>query len=127
MPEANYPIYLPMNPNYNITKQDNVQVLEVRNLLNEFANKEILRAVESKIDEGFSNFVVDLRQIPFMNSVGLNFLIMLKARSNDKGGQIAVANVSAKVMELLEMTKLLPVFQVNNTVEEAVASLLNHN
>lgn len=116
-----------MNPNYNITKQDNVQVLEVRNLLNEFANKEILRAVQSKMDEGFSNFVVDLRQIHFMNSVGLNFLIMLKARSNDKGGQIAVANASAKVMELLEMTKLLPVFQVNNTVEEAVASLLNHN
>ncbi|MCB0615344.1 MAG: STAS domain-containing protein [Phaeodactylibacter sp.] len=116
-----------MNPNYNITKQESVQVLEVKNLLNEFANKEILQAVQSKIDEGFSNFVVDLKQIPFMNSVGLNFLIMLKARSNDKGGQVAVVNASVKVMELLEMTKLRPIFQVNNSIEEAVASLVNHN
>jgi len=116
-----------MNPNYNITKQNEVQVLEVRNLLNEFANKEILQAVQSKIDEGFSNFVVDLKQIPFMNSVGLNFLIMLRARSNDKGGHVAVANVSTKVMELLEMTKLRPVFQVSNSVDEAVASLLSQN
>lgn len=116
-----------MDPNYNITKQNNVQVLEVRNLLNEFANKEILRAVQNKMDEGFSNFVVDLKQIAFMNSVGLNFLIMLKARSNDKGGHIAVANVSTKVMDLLEMTKLRPIFQVNNSVEEAVATFLNHN
>lgn len=116
-----------MNPNYNIKKQDNVQVLEVRNLLNEFANKEILQAVQSKIDEGFFNFVVDLKQIAFMNSVGLNFLIMLKTRSNDKGGQVAVVNVSAKVMELLEMTKLRPIFQVSNSVDEAVASLVSQN
>ncbi|MCB0586437.1 MAG: STAS domain-containing protein [Phaeodactylibacter sp.] len=116
-----------MNPNYNITKQDSIQVLEVKNLLNEMANKEILQAVQSKIDEGFSNFVVDLGQIPYMNSVGLNFLIMLKARSNDKGGNVAMANVSTKVLELLEMTKLRPIFQVNNSVEEAVAALLSHN
>ena len=116
-----------MNPNYNITKQDSIQVLEVKNLLNEMTNKEILQAVQSKIDEGFSNFVVDLGQIPYMNSVGLNFLIMLKARSNDKGGNVAMANVSTKVLELLEMTKLRPIFQVNNSVEEAVAALLSHN
>jgi len=116
-----------MNPNYNITKAENVQILEVRNLLNEYVNKEILQAVQSKIDEGFSNFVVDLKQIQFMNSVGLNFLITLKARSNDNGGRVAVANASGKVVQLLEMTKLRPIFQVNNSVEEAVAFLLTQN
>ncbi len=116
-----------MNPNYSITRTANVQVLEVRNLLNEHANKEILQAVQSIIDEGCSDFVVDLKQIQFMNSVGLNFLITLRARSNDKGGQVAVANASKKVVQLLEMTKLRPIFQVNNSVEEAVASLLNRN
>lgn len=85
-----------MNPNYSITRTANVQVLEVRNLLNEHANKEILQAVQSIIDEGCSDFVVDLKQIQFMNSVGLNFLITLRARSNDKGGQVAVANASKK-------------------------------
>ena len=123
----NTQLNFPMNPNYSITKAENVQILEVRNLLNEYDNKEILQAVQTKIDEGFSNFVVDLKQIQFMNSVGLNFLITLKARSNDSGGRVAVANASGKVVQLLEMTKLRPIFQVNNSVEEAVAFLLTQN
>lgn len=98
-------------------------MLEVYNLLNEYANREILLAVQSKIDEGFSTFVVDLKDIQVMNSVGLNFLIVLRARSEDKGGRIAVVNASHKVMQLLEMTKLRPMFQLSGSVEEAVESL----
>ena len=114
-----------MNPNYSITKKDGVQVLEVHDLLSEYINKEILLAVQSKIDEGFSTFVVDLKDIEVMNSVGLNFLIVLRARSIDKGGHIAVVNASQKVMQLLEMTKLRPMFQLSSSVEEAVESLAN--
>ncbi len=116
-----------MNPNYSIIRKDEVQVLEVHNLLNELANKEIMQAAQSRIDEGFSKFVIDLRKIQFMNSVGLNFLITLRARSNDKGGQVAVANVSPKVMQLLEMTKLQDLFPVNASVDEAVQSLMAHH
>ena len=123
----NTQLNFPMNPNYSITKAENVQILEVRNLLKEYVIKEILQAVQTKIDEGFSNFVVDLKQIQFMNSVGLNFLITLKARSNDSGGRVAVANASGKVVQLLEMTKLRPIFQATNSVEEAVAFLLTQN
>ncbi|MCB9302259.1 MAG: STAS domain-containing protein [Lewinellaceae bacterium] len=114
-----------MNPNYSITTKDSVQVLKVHNLLNEYINKEILRAVQSKIDDGFSTFVVDLKDIQFMNSVGLNFLIMLRARTIDNGGHVAVVNASQKVMQLLEMTKLLPMFQLSGSVEEAVESISN--
>lgn len=122
--ETNVSVY-PMNPNYSITTKDSVQVLKVHNLLNEYINKEILRAVQLKIDDGFSTFVVDLKDIQFMNSVGLNFLIMLRARTNDKGGHVAVVNASQKVMQLLEMTKLRPMFQLSGSVEEAVESIAN--
>ena len=122
--ETNVSAY-PMNPNYSITTKDSVQVLKVHNLLNEYINKEILRAVQSKIDDGFSTFVVDLKDIQFMNSVGLNFLIMLRARTIDNGGHVAVVKAKKKVMQLLEMTKLLPMFQLSGSVEEAVESISN--
>ena len=112
-----------MNPNYNITKQDSIQVLEVKNLLNEMTNKEILQAVQSKIDEGFSNFVVDLGQIPYMNSVGLNFLITLQARCTDQGGRLVVANASKKVVQLLEVTKLLPLFHLTDSMADAMLAM----
>lgn len=76
----------------------------------------------SKIDGGFPNFVVDLTRIQFMNSVGLNFLIALKKQSKAAGSQLALANVSAKIIQLLEITKLRPMFYVTNSVEEALQS-----
>jgi anti-anti-sigma factor len=113
----------PMHPNFSIIQKDSVQILEISNLLSEYANKEILLAAQSKIDEGFSKFVVDLKAIDFMNSVGLNFLITLRARSDEMGGQMAIANAPSKVLQLLKMTKLLPMFQVTSSVEEALEFL----
>ena len=112
-----------MHPNFSIIQKDRVQILEISNLLSEYANKEILLAAQSKIDEGFSKFVVDLKAIDFMNSVGLNFLITLRARSDEMGGQMAIANAPSKVLQLLKMTKLLPMFQVTSSVEEALEFL----
>jgi anti-anti-sigma factor len=113
----------PMHPNFSIIQKDSVQILEISNLLSEYANKEILLAAQSKIDEGFYKFVVDLKAIDFMNSVGLNFLITLRARSDEMGGQMAIANAPSKVLQLLKMTKLLPMFQVKSSVEEALEFL----
>ena len=113
-----------MNLNYSIDQTNNgVQVLKVKDLLSEHANKEILAAAQQQIDKGYTRFVVDLSQIRYMNSVGLNVLIMLRARSQEEGGDIAVANASNMVLDLLEMTKLKPIFRLEPTVEDATLAV----
>ena len=109
-----------MNLTYTIEEQtDGIQLLKVHDLLSEHANKEILNAAQQRIDAGHNRFVVDLSQIRYMNSVGLNFLITLRARSQEEGGDIAVANPSEKVIDLLNMTKLAPIFKICASVEAA--------
>lgn len=113
-----------MNLTYSISEQDGgIQILKVHDLLSEHANNEILNAVQQRIDAGQTRFVVDLSQIRYMNSVGLNFLITLRARSQEEGGDIAVANPSQKVMDLLDMTKLTPIFRISPSVEQAAAEV----
>jgi len=113
-----------MNLTYSIYEKDGgVQILKVKDLLSEYANNEILKAAQQRIDQGHSRFVVDLSQIRYMNSVGLNFLITLRARSQEEGGEIAVANPSEKVLDLLEMTKLKPIFLISPSVEEATQAI----
>lgn len=109
-----------MNLNYSIAEQDGVQVLQIKDLLSEHSNREIIKAVDHKLQEGFASFVVDLGAIEYMNSVGLNFLLTMRARSRESGGGLVVANVSEKVKSLLDMTKLTPMFIMSTSVEQAL-------
>lgn len=105
---------------------EGVQVLKVKHLWSEAANKEILAAVQTKIDEGFANFVADLAEAPYINSVGLNLLIHIMMRTKENGGKLIISNASAKVLQLFEVTKLIPMFELAPSTEEAVAQIVNN-
>lgn len=110
-------------PFYRVSQVGPVQVLTVLNLLNEYANQQIILAAQSLIDSGHYRFVVDLSEIQVMNSVGLNFLITLRSRSADHGGNVILCNASPRVKQLLEVTKLHTIFQTAGSVAEGVALL----
>ncbi|MEL6926653.1 MAG: STAS domain-containing protein [Bacteroidota bacterium] len=102
---------------------DTTQVLSVQNLLNEYDNKQLLQEVYGFLDRGFHNFVVDLSNAEFMNSVGLNFLISIMTRSQEVGGNLALANAPDQVVNLLEVTKLKPLIKLSPSVVAAVDAL----
>lgn len=109
-----------MNLNYSLAEKNGIQVLQIKDLLSEYANREIIKAVDHKLREGYASFVVDLAAIDYMNSVGLNFLLTMRARSKENGGGLIVANASQKVKSLLDMTKLTPLFAMSTSVEQAI-------
>ena len=112
-----------MDQVYELSQSGSIKVLRVHNLLSEFANREILGAAQGCIDEGFNRFVVDLEGMPYANSVGLNFLISLQSRCQDQNGSIVIVNVSKKIIQLLEITKLQPLFHLTDSVDEALRLL----
>lgn len=113
-----------MDQSYEFSQSGNIKVLRVNSLLGEFANREILSQAQDCIDDGFTKFVVSLEGMAYTNSVGLNFLISLQARCQDHDGAVVVAHVSDKIIQLLEITKLRPLFTITDSVEEAL-SLIN--
>lgn len=110
----------PMGEFYALSKHQDIQILEVKDLLNEFANKEILQAAKDKVKEGYANFLVDLGGIEYMNSVGINFLIQLKKLAAEAEGKMVVAAASSKVLQLLAITKLTPLLNFADTVEQGL-------
>jgi len=106
--------------NFSISEQNKVQVLEVVDLINEYDNKAILDEVDSRINSGKPNFVIDFSKLVFMNSVGINFLISMMKRSNNSGGSLALANTPKQVISLLEITKLKTMFNLQPSLEEAL-------
>lgn len=111
------------DPHFTLTPPGPVQVLAIYDLLSEFRNKEILEAVERRIEQGFTTFVVDLSAVMVMNSVGINLLIHLRHRSLACKGKLILAGASTKVQHLLEMTKLRPLFHLSASLEAAIQSV----
>ena len=105
---------------YEITDKDNNQIIDVFNLFSESRNQEIVEAAQAAMAPGL---VLNLKEAPFMNSMGLNFLIKLQNICKGHGGKMAIANPSEKIIELLEITRLKPLFLLADSVDEAVQLL----
>lgn len=66
--------------------------------------------------------ILDLRDVPFMDSSGLKALLVAAA---DLGDRLALATVAGSaVLTLLELTRVRDRFAVYDTPEAAIASLL---
>ena len=112
---------------YAIYEHEAIQVVQVNNLLNELDNKVILQEIKERIEKGSNGFVVDLSELDYMNSAGLNFLITIMTTSKASGSFLAVANANKQVINLLEITKLRNMFNLTHTVEEALVAAEKNN
>jgi anti-sigma B factor antagonist len=74
------------------------------------------------IAEKKNQVVVDLKAVSFINSSGLGMLIGGLTTMRHSGGELKLACASKKVESLLEMTKLLKVFDLHKNVNNAIAA-----
>jgi anti-sigma B factor antagonist len=56
-----------------------------------------------------------------MDSAGLGLLLSIYATIRNQGGDLKLLNVSARVRELLETTKLTQVFEMYDDENQAIA------
>ena len=74
------------------------------------------------IEDDLVNFVVDLKQVNWMNSSGLGMVISGLTTARSSGGDLKLANVSDRNRRPLELTRLDSVFSIYDSIEEAVTS-----
>jgi anti-sigma B factor antagonist len=72
---------------------------------------------------GNNNFVLELSELRYMNSSGLNVLVSILTKARNAGGEVVVCNLSKKVKDLLVITKLDTIFHILPTVEDAIKKL----
>ena len=74
------------------------------------------------VDDGKKQVVVDLAHVEFINSSGLGLLIGGASLMKSAGGGLKLAGVSEKILALIKIARLGPVFETFATVQEAAAS-----
>jgi anti-sigma B factor antagonist len=103
--------------------QDDVFIMEVKGKVMGGPDAEVFRnAVKNAVAEGKKKFIFDLGGVDWMNSSGLGILIGGLTTIKNAGGDLKLANVTDKIQSLFMITKLVTIFDTQETVEEALKS-----
>jgi anti-sigma B factor antagonist len=81
-----------------------------------------LRDTVKKLIAQSPNVVLSLREVNFIDSGGLGTLVSLYTTARSAGGAVKLARLSQRVGDLLQVTKLLTIFEVFDDEEEAAQS-----
>jgi anti-sigma B factor antagonist len=69
-----------------------------------------------------NRIVLNLGETTYIDSGGLGTLVGLRTSAHNAGGTIKLVNLTKRVGDLLQVTKLLTVFEVYDSEAEAVES-----
>src|SRR6266436_6644835 len=69
-----------------------------------------------------SRIVLNLANVTYIDSGGLGTLVALYTTARNAGGAVKLARLTQRVGDLLQVTKLLTVFEVYDTEEKAIQS-----
>jgi anti-sigma B factor antagonist len=76
--------------------------------------------VHSLMFQGLKEIVLNLGGLSYMDSAGLGELISAHSTATRNGGHIKIVNLTKRVTDLLAITKVLTVFDVFDSEEEAL-------
>ncbi len=83
----------------------------------------LLEAAEALAKDNCYKWAIDLENLKYMNSSGLNTLIQLLTKARVAGGEAVIYNMNKKINELILITKLNTLFKVAANKEEALKLL----
>jgi len=80
-------------------------------------------ALRAQVASGENRILVNLADVTYVDSSGLGELVSSYTTVRNKGGDVKLLKLTAKIKDLLQMTKLLTVFEVYDDEAKAVASV----
>ncbi|MGB0887882.1 MAG: STAS domain-containing protein [Vicingaceae bacterium] len=114
-----------MSFSFEIKKEDSILIVSLNgNLMNKLQIEDLLDEVEFNTNQGVKKLILNLAEMEYMNSTGLSILINIFTQTRNKGGEVIITNIPEKINQLLVITKLNSIFNIEKTVEDAKKILI---
>ena len=98
-----------------------VLTLDGRIVLGEETSK-LRESVKNLVSEGKKKLVLDMKNVTMIDSSGLGALVAAYSSAKSGGAVLRLCNLGAHFNQLLQITKLLTVFEVSKSQEDAIRS-----
>ncbi len=100
-----------------------VMVLDVKGKITLGEGDEILKdKVNSLVNQGQRKIVLNLADVPYLDSAGLGEVVRAYTTVSRQGGSLKLLNLTKRITDLLSITKLLTVFETFDSENDAVRS-----
>ena len=78
--------------------------------------------VKGLLGEGKKKLVLNLKNVTFIDSSGIGALVAAHTSAKSMGASLRLCSLGSRTNELLQMTRLVTVFEISNSEEDAVSS-----
>ena len=100
-----------------------VVVLDLKGKITLGEGDELLKdKVNSLVNQGQKKIVLNLADVPYIDSAGLGEVVRTYTTVSRQGGSLKLLNLTKRITDLLSITKLLTVFETFDTENDAVRS-----
>lgn len=104
---------------------DGVTVLDLSGRITLGEGSVILRdAVRELLNKGTKAVLLNLGEVDYIDSSGLGELVSAYSSAKNNGGEIKLLNLTRKVEDLMQITKLYTVFDIKDDEASAIGSFL---
>ena len=79
-------------------------------------------AVDGLLQSGARSILINLDQVPYMDSSGIGALVSCYKHAVDRGAAVKLLNPKKRVFDLLHLIKLDAIFEVFHDEPQAIAS-----
>ena len=113
-----------MSLNVKTRKVDNVVIVDMSGRLTAGEPVLMLReTIRVHVNDGARSLILNLGEVSYIDSSGLGELVSAYTTVRNKQGDVKLLNLTSKAKDLLQMTKLLTVFDVYDNEAKALAAL----
>lgn len=107
----------------NVTKHGQVQLIRLRGALRMGDPVDSLRqAVEEGLGNGETRLVLNLAEVPMIDSTGIGLIMRFLASTKQRGGNIKLVQPSKFAIQTLRLVGVLNLFEVFDDDDSAVES-----
>ncbi len=100
-----------------------VMILDLKGKLTIGDGDELLKdKINSLVQQGHTKLILNLAEVPYIDSGGLGQVVRTYTTVKQHNGSLKLMNVTKRIEDLLAITKLLTVFDVFETEQDALQS-----
>src|SRR5512142_769945 len=100
-----------------------VTVIDLKGKMTLGEGDELLRdKVNSLIQQNLKKIVLNLAEVPYIDSAGLGEIVRTYTTVSRQGGSLKLLSLTKRIQDLLAITKLLTVFETFESESDAVRS-----
>lgn len=102
---------------------DGVTILDCKGKITIGAGDVALRqGVHEALEDGARNILINLAGVTTMDSSGIGELVSTYTSVRNRGGQLKLVKLPAKIVDIMQVTQLITVFETFDDEQEAIAS-----